>query len=426
MISLAIVETMSPRHTSFLTTDEQGRLIIPAELAARLHLEPGQPVTLTQDAAGLHIEPSVDHLGRVYLEPTNICNFDCSTCMRNAWDEALGSMSEEIFQRVLESLRVLSPVPLVFFGGFGEPLAHPKILEMVKRVKALGGPVELITNGSLLDEARAAGLIEAGLDRLWVSLDGATPQGYADVRLGDALPEVIENLERMRVLRARNVSGLPKLGIAFVAMRRNIHELPQVIRLGRRLGADRFSISNVLAHTPALRSEVLYSRSYYEAGGLVSEWSPLVQLPRMEINDATRAAMGEALEGRMHLQIAGQDLHLGGDTCPFVRKASTSIRWDGAVSPCLALLHSHTSYLDSTRRSVQAVSFGSLVENSLSEIWQSPRYRALRASLAAFDFSPCVFCNSCEFSESNQEDCFGNTTPTCGGCLWAQGLIQCP
>ena len=417
---------MSPRQSSFLNADEQGRLVIPPELAARLHLQPGQPVTLTQDAAGLHISPSIHHLGRVYLEPTSTCNFDCATCMRNAWDEAPGSMSEEIFERVLDGLRAFSPVPLVFFGGFGEPLAHPRILQMVRQVKALGAAVELITNGSLLDETRAAGLIEAGLDRLWVSLDGATQQGYADVRLGESLPMVIDNLQRLRSLRARSVTGLPKLGIAFVAMRRNIQELPQVIRLGRRLGADRFSISNVLAHTPELRDEVLYSRSYYEAGGPVSEWSPLLQLPRMEINEQTRSALGEALEGRLNLQIAGQALRLGGDTCPFLQKASTAIRWDGAVSPCLALMHSHTSYLENTHRRVQAVSFGSLVDQSLGEIWHAPRYRSLRERLAAFDFSPCVFCNSCEFSESNQEDCFGSTTPTCGGCLWAQGFIQCP
>ena len=45
-------------------------------------------------------------------------------------------------------------------------------------------------------------------------------------------------------------SGLPRLGIAFVAMKRNIADLPEVIRLGQRLGADRYSVSNVLAHTP--------------------------------------------------------------------------------------------------------------------------------------------------------------------------------
>ena len=209
-------------------------------------------------------------------------------------------------------------------------------------------------------------------------------------------------------------------------MRRNIHQLPDVIRLGRRLGADCFSISNVLAHTPGLREETLYNPAYYEINPLFSEWSPLLQLSRFEINDLTGAPLAEALGGRSSLSVAGQPLNLGGSTCPFMHKRSVSVRWDGEVSPCLSLLHTHTSYLDNTQRRVQAFSFGSLHQQTLSALWNSPAYQALRLRLLNFDFSPCVFCNSCENAEHNQEDCFGNTAPTCGGCLWAQGFIQCP
>ena len=57
-------------------------------------------------------------------------------------------------------------------------------------------------------------------------------------------------------------------------MKRNIADLPEVIRLGQRLGADRFSVSNVLAHTPELRDQVLYARSIDVVGGRASRWSP--------------------------------------------------------------------------------------------------------------------------------------------------------
>ncbi len=60
---------------------------------------------------------------------------------------------------------------------------------------------KLITSSTLLDENRSRQLIAAGLDRLWVSLDGATPESYTDVRLGAALPTVIANVERFRSLR---------------------------------------------------------------------------------------------------------------------------------------------------------------------------------------------------------------------------------
>jgi len=199
-----------------------------------------------------------------------------------------------------------------------------------------------------------------------------------------------------------------------------------VIRIGQRLGADRFSISNVLAHTAELKDEVLYSHSYYQVDAPFSERSPLIALPRLEFNGHTGLAVSGALSGRNVVSVAGQELHMGGCTCPFLEKRSTAVRWDGGVSPCLALLHSHVSYLDDTRRQVGGYCFGNLDESGLGAIWRSPAYAAFRERLFLYDFSPCMVCNSCEFAEGNAEDCFGNTGPTCGGCLWAHGFIQCP
>ncbi len=417
---------MPSKHRGFLRLDDQGRLILPDDLASAWGLQPSDSLPFHVEDGAIRLQPSIHAVQRVYIEPTNQCNLDCRTCMRNAWDERPGCMSAEIFQRILADLAAFSPLPMVFFGGYGEPLAHPQILPMIRAVKALGVRVEMITNGTLLDAATASGLVQEGLDRLWVSLDGATPEGYLDVRLGDLLPRVTGNLERLKEIRRRANSDTPSLGIAFVAMKRNIHELPEVIRLGRRLGADMFSISNVLAHTPELREESLYARSYYEADMPASEWSPLVELPRMEVNEWTAPALAEALKGRVSMQIAGQTIRQGASTCPFLEKRSLSVRWDGSVAACLPLLHTHTAFLQNKDRTVTTHTFGNVLEQPLEAIWRSEAFQAFRERLWAFDFSPCVTCNSCELSENNQEDCFGNMTPTCGGCLWAQGFIRCP
>jgi MoaA/NifB/PqqE/SkfB family radical SAM enzyme len=69
---------------------------------------------------------------------------------------------------------------------------------------------------------------------------------------------------------------------------------------------------------------------------------------------------------------------------------------------------------------------GSLRERGLVEIWNDPEYREFRRKLDEFSFSPCTTCNSCDLPDENGEDCFGNTHPACGGCLWSQGFIQCP
>ena len=60
------------------------------------------------------------------------------------------------------------------------------------------------------------------------------------------------------------------------------------------------------------------------------------------------------------------------------------------------------------------------------DLWRDPAYLALRDRIQRFDFSPCAFCGGCDLSETNEQDCIGNASPTCGGCLWAQGIIQCP
>ena len=181
------------QNNGHLKIDKEGRISLPPELMARYNLKPGGTIRLEENAGGLDIQ-SPSRLAKLYIEPTSQCNLDCVTCMRNAWDEPQGMMSEAVFSRVLEGLQVLSPKPSVFVGGFGEPLFHPQIINMVGRLKKLGTTVELVTNGTLLTRETSYRLMEAGLDTLWVSIDGATPESYADIRLGATLPKVLENL----------------------------------------------------------------------------------------------------------------------------------------------------------------------------------------------------------------------------------------
>lgn len=197
---------MDLRRESQAHVDEEGRVIFPREVASHYGLRPGAQLRIDDGAIGLKLRQPVSHLAKVYVEVTNRCNLECRTCIRNGWDAPLGQMDPGTFIRVIEGLRAFSPPPTIFFGGFGEPLAHSSIVEMVAQAKALGGRVELITNGTLLTKNMSLQLIAAGLDLLWVSLDGATPESYADVRLGAALPEVQANLKAFRDAWAGSLS----------------------------------------------------------------------------------------------------------------------------------------------------------------------------------------------------------------------------
>jgi MoaA/NifB/PqqE/SkfB family radical SAM enzyme len=114
------------------------------------------------------------------------------------------------------------------------------------------------------------------------------------------------------------------------------------------------------------------------------------------------------------------------DYCRFVQEGNVFVRWDGEVCPCMSLLHESKTYLYNYERKIEAASFGNIANNSLAEIWDSDKYSSFRDQVMKFDFSPCVLCGGCSDLDENATDCFGNPFPTCGGCLWAQGFIQCP
>ena len=112
--------------------------------------------------------------------------------------------------------------------------------------------------------------------------------------------------------------------------------------------------------------------------------------------------------------------------CRFVEGRTAFVRWDGAVAPCMGLLHGYKTFLYGYERAIKPHDFGNIGRRTLGAIWRSPAYRSFREKVRDFDFSPCHICGGCNLLESNEEDCLGNVFPACGGCLWAQGVIQCP
>jgi MoaA/NifB/PqqE/SkfB family radical SAM enzyme len=297
-------------------------------------------------------------------------------------------------------LQAFSPPPAIFFGGFGEPLSHPDIADMVAEAKKLKSPVELISNAMLLSAELAKRLTAARLDVLWVSLEGAKAESYSDVRLGGELSDALDNIRQFRDSRQAYHT---EIGVVFVAMKRNIAELPEVMHLARELGATRFLVTNVLPYTKDLREEALYSSEPADSGFTSPAVNTSFELCKMDINDATRASLHK-----------------------IIRNGSTAIRWDGSVSPCLPLMHNHTSYLGERKRFTRHLIAGNVTDKNLSAIWDAPEYLNIRRRVQAFYFASCTACKGCELAEENETDCLGSGFPACGGCLWAQGFIRCP
>jgi len=205
-------------------------------------------------------------------------------------------------------------------------------------------------------------------------------------------------------------------------MNKNIHDLPNLFTLAHTVGANKILISNVLPYSWEMNDQLLYNLV------LSNPWFPDIHVtfPKMDMTRATKEPLYHFFRIFKNISILKNPINPPADKCRFIEDRCTFIRWDGEVSPCMGLLHSYTTYLNNNPREVKSHSWGNILSNTLSEIWSSAPYHNFREKVDSFDFSPCYACGGCTYSEKNEEDCYGNLFPTCGGCLWAQGVIQCP
>jgi MoaA/NifB/PqqE/SkfB family radical SAM enzyme len=359
--------------------------------------------------------------GKAYVEPTNACNLACSTCVRHAWDEPEGFMEWATFEAVVDGLAAGSTMA---FMGLGEPLLHPRFLDMVCLATERGLRTEVTTNALLLDAAMAAGLLDAGLDQLVVSIDGASAEAFGRVRSGASLARVVENVRRLHDGHGPNYGSGTRIGVEFVAMRSNVGELPGLGRLAAQLGAAFIIVSNVLAYPPDLLGETLYDHRAGSLSGAETSAAPRWRLPAWDWDGQLGAALGEALDRSGPVSFFGADAEETRARCPFVHADACAVGWHGGVSPCAPLLHTYTCFVQGREKRMVRWEIGRLPDDSLAAVWGAPEYVAFRDRVRRFDFPPCTDCG-CELAEANEEDCLGNPHPTCGDCLWARGVIRC-
>ena len=383
-----------------------------------------------------------DELRKVYIEPTNACNLNCRTCVRHAWNEPEGFMEWATFEAVVDGLSAAAEAAggdnaeaagehaagAIAFMGLGEPLLHPRFLDMVKLAKERGLRTEVTTNAMLLNKEMADDLVAAGLDQLVVSIDGASAESFGRVRSGASLEKVVDNVRNLHDQRSPNYyhrlrAGV-RIGIEFVAMRSSVGELSGLNRLAAQLGASFIIVSNVLAYTPELVAETLYDQGATSFSGRGTISSPHWQLPKFDWDEKVGASVGRALQSIDVISFFNQDTNGANNYCPFVNADACAVAWHGGVSPCPPLLHTYTCFVQGREKLMTRWEVGRVPDKNLAAIWAQPAYAAFRDRVRHFDFPPCTNCG-CVLAEGNEEDCFGNPHPVCGDCLWARGIIRC-
>jgi radical SAM protein with 4Fe4S-binding SPASM domain len=146
-------------------------------------------------------------------------------------------ISIERFERILDQMPWLESIKLM---GAGEPLLHPQFFDLVRRAKRRSLRVWSVTNGTTLHlEEVQREIVESGLDELWVSLDGATPETHARWKGGADFNQIVDGVKRLADLRGR--AGRPRLATECTGNRDNLVELPALVDIAADLGIEEFT-----------------------------------------------------------------------------------------------------------------------------------------------------------------------------------------
>jgi MoaA/NifB/PqqE/SkfB family radical SAM enzyme len=153
----------------------------------------------------------------IVLQLVEACNLRCAMCYE--WGvagsyhgkESLAVLEFSVIERILGECGPSRP-HIDLFGG--EPLLHPRIGDVIKAIKNKGCVLDIPTNG-LLVGPNAGMLVEAQVDRLWISLDG--PDKINDTQRGKGVfQKVMQGIRELRRVREKEKSDFPKLGITYV------------------------------------------------------------------------------------------------------------------------------------------------------------------------------------------------------------------
>ncbi len=298
---------------------------------------------------------------------TRQCNMKCSHCYINATDKKLvNELNTEEAKQLMDQIYQVSRPLLVLSGG--EPLLRPDIYELINYGAKIGLKMGLGSNGSLIDEATAKKLRDAGITTVSISLDSSIPEQHDEFRgVAGAWEKAVE---ACKALRRNNVL----VQVNTTLTQQNYNQIDDIMTLAENIGVENFHLFFLVPTGRGVKIDDISPQKYED---MITTTFAKVHKHRLNVRPSCapqfmRIASGMGLDMRQWIRGCIAGLYY------------CRIYPNGDVTPC--------PYLP--------IKLGNIREKSFSDIWfNSDMFKALR--------NPDQLkgkCGACEFRD------------ICGGC----------
>jgi short-subunit dehydrogenase/MoaA/NifB/PqqE/SkfB family radical SAM enzyme len=288
------------------------------------------------------------------VESAIACNLKCVMC---PWREMAKKVENRgiMTQAVWQAIRpYLERVQSVDFTGGGEPLLQPRLAEWIGDAKAAGCETGFLSNGLLLKEEKLKKILDAGIDWICISMDGASAEMYNKIRVGSNFDRVCENVAHIARLRNGNV---PKIMINFVIMDLNVHQMEEIVRLAARLEVDQLNFK---------QCDVIREQEGKGFGLFASEETGEIRRLKKSLDKARRLAKKLNI-ATTAFAFTPQELAV----CEQDPRDSLFVRYDGTVAPCINLAIGGPTTFLGNEVTMPSVHYGRLPGDDLMDLWET-------------------------------------------------------
>jgi len=179
-----------------------------------------------------------DKLQRINLELTSRCNYACVGCPTRELVRGKGAMDPELYKAIFDE--VGNKIDRIFLWGYGEPLLHPQVTDLIRYAERFSTKKVMSTTGWRLEDLEYPETLTK-LDELIISINGLTPEVYSQHQINGDLEKVARGLERIAPIMA---SSDTRYVMQLVAHKKNLEELPEAERFAKRYGFDMLVIKS--------------------------------------------------------------------------------------------------------------------------------------------------------------------------------------
>lgn len=309
----------------------------------------------------------------ISVDLSGSCNFNCRMCSLKKWypKDSNRVIPDEIVEKIAN---IVPRLRTIYLQCNCEPLLNPNITQIIRGFKDINPKLRIsfVTNGSLLTPSLSSELIDAGLDEISFSIDGASAKVHNSTRRGSRLDKLVRNIKELNIEKESAQSEIPKVGISTVSSTDNIHELVSILQLACELRASSFSINGLEPYDEEMEELTLWGET------INPEFSGV--FPRLR-----KLARANGIEIRLpspSLQFKKSCFNLG-----------CVIDSNGEVYPCSPLSYERPYFYLGEKRLHSRMSFGSLRDTDFLEIWNSEDYRNFRKRVQNGHLPDC--CRKC-------------------------------